>query len=69
MSLKIEKLESCASGTWGHFVSVYKNGKCIGTVMTDGTMTPNDCYDELVSKWETDKAEKRHDSNLLRAGV
>lgn len=58
MSLRIEKLTDCASGSWGYFVAVYINEKCIGTVMTDGTLTPKECYESLKNNWEIDRLEK-----------
>ena len=55
MKITIKKLEDSAIGSWGYFVSVYKNGKCLGTVMTDGTLTPIECYESLLNNWEIDK--------------
>ena len=43
MKLRIEKLTDCASGSWGYFVAVYKNEECLGTVMTTGTLTAQEC--------------------------
>ena len=60
MNLQIEKLEDCASGSWGHFVAVYKNEQCIGTVMTDGTLTAKECYDNLRKNWAIDRLESYH---------
>jgi hypothetical protein len=69
MSLRIEKLTECASGSWGHFVAVYKNEECLGTVMTDGTLTARECYESLKNNLEIDKMEKQHYSNLERSGL
>ena len=69
MSLRIEKLTDCASGSWGHFVAVYKNEECLGTVMTDGTLTAKECYESLRNNWEIDKMEKQHYSNLKKVGL
>lgn len=60
MNLRIEKLEDCASGGWGYFVAVYKNEECVGTVMTDGTLTPKECYENLLNNHEIDKLEKMY---------
>ena len=69
MSLKIEKLTDCASGPWGYFVAVYKDEQCLGTVMTDGSLTPKECYESLKNNWEIDEMEKRHYSQLDRIGI
>jgi hypothetical protein len=60
MNLRIEKLEDCASGSWGYFVAVFKNNNCVGTVMTDGTLSAKECYDNLLNNWRIDKLEKQH---------
>ena len=64
MSLRIEKLTDRSSGSWGHFVAVYKNEECLGTVITDGTLTPKECYESLINNLEIDKEEKQHYYNL-----
>lgn len=69
MKLRIEKLTDRPSGSWGYIVAVYKNEECLGTVMTDGTLTAKECYESLRNNWEIDKMEKQHYSNLERVGI
>ncbi len=43
------------------FKDVYVNGKCIGKVMANDSMTPIDCYEALKNNWEIDRMEMAND--------
>jgi len=46
------------------FKNILVNGKCIGTVLADDTMTPYECYEALKSNWAIDASEGIHDQQI-----
>lgn len=63
-TLRIERLSDC--GDHHYFVAVYKNDECLGMVMTDGTLTAEECYKSLRNNWEINEMERRHYEELNR---
>jgi len=46
------------------FVDVYKNGSCLGCVMSDGTVTAKEAYESLMNNWSIDNKESVHYHNI-----
>lgn len=61
-TITIEQNERCR-----FFRYVYIDGKCIGSVMADDTMTPFECYESLKNNWAIDEMESQHNLQIERS--
>jgi hypothetical protein len=69
---KIERLDNgCISEKKrsGYFVAVLKNNICIGTCLTDGTMSAYECYQNVKNNQAIDAMEGNHYAELDRLGL
>jgi hypothetical protein len=61
MKITIKTNQECEK-----YVDVYINGICKGTVMSDGTITPQEAWDNLKNNWAIDAMEAQNDINIDR---
>ena len=48
----------------GYFVSVFKNNECVGTCLTDGSMTAKECYLNVLNNRAIDDLERIEDERI-----
>jgi hypothetical protein len=60
MKITTEKITT-NTGSTCYFVAVYVNGHCIGTCLTDGTLTAQECYNSVKNNHAIDEMEKISD--------
>lgn len=50
----------------GYFVAVYRGNECLGTCLTDGTLTVKGCVESVYRNREIDEMERREDERINR---
>jgi hypothetical protein len=66
--IRTERLNENSTNEIFYFVAVYKNEKCIGTCMADDSMTPYECYQNVLNNQAIDRMESAHYQELSRQG-
>lgn len=51
----------------GYFVAVYKGNECLGTCLTDGTLTARECAESVYTNREIDRMERRENERIDRS--
>ena len=51
----------------GYFVAVYINKNCVGTCLTDGSLTPKECYENILNNMAIDDLEGIEDERINKS--
>jgi hypothetical protein len=66
-TLRIERLEDGPITQSGYFVAVTKNGECVGTCLTDGSLSPKQCLQSVYNNRAIDRMESLENESIDRS--